>query len=276
MNLSNLSNRIEIAFWIGLVALLRDRRVTRLTVLGLVGTFMLLMLTLTAFSWAFASQPNRLMPHQVATIQGSAHLKRPTNGQKNLLLVAVDDLSGNEPSLQGVWMLIIAPSGRKVTFMPVYPSGAELAGDLVRTFSQPANNIPSEAFLSTLEAQGHWWDNYLVVDQAALAALVDLSGGIDVGDGRMNGQQVAGLLSIAGQDDQTALDFQARLAQGICRRLNLSLPKAGFEAITEILTGEGAPEQTCSDLSQAALQASWSGMLAAGGLECEFPTLIGR
>jgi hypothetical protein len=276
MNLSNISNRIEIAFWVGLVALLRDRRVTRLTLMALVGMLVLVMLTLTAFSWAFASQPNRLMPDQVATIQGAAHLKRPANGQKNLLLILVDDLSGNDPSLQGAWMLINAPSGRKVTFMPVYPTGSEQSGDLERLFNNPADEVPSGAFLGALEAQGHWWDNYLVVDQATLAALVDLSDGIDIGNGRLNGQQVVGLLSIAGQDDQTAQDFQARLAQGICRRLNSTLQNIGFEAITGILTGEGAPDQASSDLSREALQASWSGMQAAGGLECEFPTLIGR
>jgi hypothetical protein len=276
MNWLYISNRIEIAFWVGLVAVLRDRRVTRLTLAALVGLLMLVVLMLTAFSWPFSSQPNRLMPEQVATIQGVAHLKRPANGQKNLLLVVVDDLSGNEPSLQGVWMLIKAPSGRKVTFMPVYPTGSEQSVDLERLFNNPADEIPSGAFLGALEAQGHWWDNYLVVDQAALAALVDLSGSIDLGNGSLNGQQVVGLLSIAGQDDQTAQDFQARLARGICRRLNNTLQNAGFEAITGILTGEGAPDQASSDLSREALQASWSGMQAAGGLECEFPTLIGR
>ena len=276
MNLSNLSNRIEIAFWIGLVALLRNRRVTRLSLLGLVGVLLLVTLTLTGFTWAFTNRSDRLLTHKVTAIQNPAHLIRPDNGQKNLLLIVVDELSGNELSLLGAWMLINAPSGQKVTFMPIYPSGSETAEDLGQAFSQTKGSLSSGAFLRLLEARGLWWDNYLIIDQAGLAALVDLSGGIDIGSIRSNGEQVVGLLSIAGQDDQTAQDFQARLAQGICQRLNTTLKNASILVIIETLTGSAAQGKAHSDLAPEDLQASWSRMQAAGGLSCEFPTLIGR
>lgn len=276
MNLSNLSNRIEIAFWIGVVAFLRDRRVTRFTLLSLVGLLFLAALMLSAFSWAYRDRPARLLPHKVDAIQNTAYLRRPDNGQKNLLLIIVDQLSANEPSLQGVWMLITAPTGRKVTFMPVYPTGTQAGKDLEHAFSQARDGVASGAFLQALENQGLWWDNYLIVDRVTLAALVDLTGGIDIGNGRSTGQQVVGLLSIAREDDQTSLDFQARLAQGICQRLNSMRQNASFETITEILTSSTAQNEAYSDLSSEDLQASWSKMQAAGGLECEFPTLIGR
>lgn len=276
MNISNISDQIEIAFWMGIVSLLRGRRVSRLMTVLLIVLLCLVALLLTAFSWSYVRLPSQQNAPKAAAIHTAAYLGRPDNGQKNLLLIVVDQLEESEPDLLGAWMLIYAPSGLRVTFMPIYPTGSEASLDVAQAFGLEKARDPSAAFKQVLESQGLWWDNYLVVDQAILAALVELSGGIDLGNGHSNGQQVVGLLPIAEQDSQTALELQARIAKGICQRFDNTLQNASPETIIELFVGGALSPSVHSDLTPEQLLASWTRMRGAGGLVCEFPTLIGR
>ena len=45
----------------------------------------------------------------------------------------------------------------------------------MKTGAMPANS------LNEVQAADFWWSNYLVLDQAGLAQLIDLAGGIDLG-----------------------------------------------------------------------------------------------
>jgi hypothetical protein len=281
MNISTISNQIEIAFWMGVVCILRNRRITRPALLALIALLCLLALLLTAFSWAYFDLPARLQIPRAAAIHSPAYLARPDNGQTNLLLVLVDQLSEADISLEGAWMLIYSPDGLRVTFMPVYPAESGAAARLPGAFRLAKDGALPVSFQQALQAQGLWWDNYLVVDHAMLADLVDLSGGIDIGNGFSQGSNVVDLLPIAGQDAQTAQQLQARIARGICQRFDSILTNASPEAIVDLLIGGMPPggippSLALSDLTPAALRQSWSSLRRSGGLDCEFPTLIGR
>lgn len=173
-------------------------------------------------------------------------------------------------------MLIYPPSGLKVTFMPVYPARSAKDKSLVEAFRPSQGGGLPPSFVQALKAQGLWWDHHLVVDHAALARLVDLAGGIEIGNGLSSGQQVVGLLPIAGQDARTALEFQGRIAQGICQRFDAILINASPEAMADLLVKGTPSSPPHSDLDPQALRQSWSGLRRSGGLDCEFPTLIGR
>jgi hypothetical protein len=160
--------------------------------------------------------------------------------------------------------------------MPIYPGGWESARNLDEEFRLSRNNILNESFQRILQEQGLWWDNYLIVDNALIATLIDLTGGIDIGNGRSNGQQVVGLLPIAEQDVLTSMQLQARLALEICQRFDLILQKASPERMVEVLIDNAEHHAASSDLNSTDLQTAWLKMQAAGGLACEFPTLIGR
>jgi hypothetical protein len=276
MNITTISTQIEIAFWMGVACILRNRRIHRPFLIAFIALLCLTALMLTAFSWAYINLPDRLQAPKTAAIHTSAYLSRPENGQNNLLLVLVDDYSLDEISLEGAWMLIYAPSGLRVTFMPVYPSEAAGPGRLESTLRLGKNGHLPASFVNALQAKGFWWDNHLVVDHALLAGLVEMAGGIDIGNGLSNGQQVVDLLPIAGQDAQTALELQARIARGVCQRFDAILHAASPEAIVDLLINGTSPELALSDLSSDMLRLSWSRMRNAGGLDCEFPTLIGR
>lgn len=292
MNLTQFSDQIEIAFWMGVVSLARDPRAYRRTLLALVALLVLLTLLLTGFSWAYLHLPARPLTPRSVSLQSAALLPRPENGQKNLLLVVVDRLQDPEPSLEGAWMLIYAPSGLRVTFMPVYPAASSLSRSLEKEFRLAENQVLADSFQQALRAQGLWWDHYLLVDYATLAALVELSGGIEIGEGlgsgpgsspgdgpgsgRSDGRQVVSLLPIARQNPQTAQELQARIALGICQRFAITLHQASPEAIVELLIDGASLRAARSDLTPADLQASWTSLRNAGGIDCEFPTLIGR
>jgi hypothetical protein len=276
MNITNLSNQIEIAFWMGVVSLLRPRRLNHLASFALLSLLCLVGLFLTAFTFSYKSRVNRLLNQKSAPVRVTHFSGRPDNGQNNLLLILVDQVDALEPALQGVWMLIQDPSGRKVTFMPIYPAEAELGQEVKQAVEmQKVNGLPLE-LEQALQKQGLWWDHYLVIDRETLSRLVELAGGIDLGDGRLNGQQVTDLLPIASPDAQTSLALQARIAHGICQRFGALLQKDNPDAVFELLIDKPTQPSMISDLVHSDLSAFWSRSKKVGEIACEFPTLIGR
>jgi hypothetical protein len=276
MNISNLSNQIEIAFWMGIVSLLRPRRLNHLASFALLALLCLAALLLTAFSFTYKGWAGRLLNSKSAPVRLTHNSGRPDNGQNNLLLILVDQADALEPGLQGVWMLIHDPTGRKVTFMPIYPAEAKLGQEVKQAVEMQRVNGLSTELQQALQKQGLWWDHYLVIDREALARLVQLAGGIDLGEGRLNGQQVTGLLPIANPDAQTSLALQARIAQGICQSFGTMIQKDHPEAIFELLIGKPMQPSVYSDLTHSDLSAFWIRSKKVGDIACEFPTLIGR
>lgn len=276
MNISNLSNQIEIAFWMGIVSLLRPRRYTRYISLAFLILLGLLTVLLIALTFVTRSGATRSLEPGSAAVSLAAQTGRPDNGQMNLLVILVDQLEAAEPGLLGVWMLIHDPTGRMVNFMPIFPAETKFGQEVGQAVGMGKFSGLPPALEQVLSRQGLWWDHYLVVDREILAQLVQLTDGIDLGDGRLNGQQVVGLLPIAGQDAHTAINLQARLAQGICQRIDSMLENEGPDALSGLLVGGLLDQPVNSSLSFVDLVASWNRSKKAGGLACEFPTLIGR
>ena len=275
MKISNLSNQIEIAFWTGVVSLLRPRKFTRLISITSFLLLCLVALLLMAFTFVYKGRATRSLETTSAAVHVTPFLGRPDNGQENLLLILVDQMDATEPSLQGVWMLIHDPSGNKVFFMPIYPAQSKFGQDIKQSVGIEKISGLAPELEQVLHKQGLWWDNYLVIDRGILASVVQLAGGIDLEDGRLNGQQVIGLLPIADQDAQTALDLQARIAQGICQRFDSLMQNESPPALFELLIG-GGTQSVYSDLTHSELLTSWNRLKKAGGMSCYFPTLIGR
>ena len=275
MNISNLSNQIEIAFWTGVVSLLRPRKSTRLITITSFLLLCLVALLLMAFTFFYKGRTSRSLEAKSAAVHMTPFLGRPDNGQENLLLILVDQVDATEPRLQGVWMLIHDPSGNKVYFMPIYPAQSEFGQDVKQSVGMGKISGLAPELEQVLQREGLWWDNFLIIDRETLASLVQLAGGIDLEDGRLDGQQVIGLLPIADQDAQTALDLQARIAQGVCQRFDSMVQNESPQALFELLIG-GGTQSVYSDLTHSELLTSWNRLKKAGGMSCYFPTLIGR
>ena len=105
----------------------------------------------------------------------------PVTVQRNLLVVSVDHLSAAHPQLENIWLVMYFPGKLDLTFLPLYPDPGEKptsqSSPLAASFSLDKAGNPSRAFLRQLEDQV-WWNNFLVIDQTATRALIDLIGGL--------------------------------------------------------------------------------------------------
>lgn len=100
--------------------------------------------------------------------------------QQNLLVVIVDDLATEYPTLQGIWLSARSADSVEVSWMPIYPAPLE-NGDSEYAKPHAAFYLPSGEFaevanLPPLRTQGAWWDEVFLIDEAALAVLQAASG----------------------------------------------------------------------------------------------------
>lgn len=272
MNLAQISRRLEIAFWMALVAALRSQRLGRfLTQAGIWIACGLVLAATSAILPRFAT--SRANVAAVAQPQQGERPMVQVDTQRNLLAILVDDFSAARPQLQGVWLLAQAPYTPQVTFLPVYPLDDLAAVPAQRRLEevfrlQGGDGLPPE-FAQQLRSRGMWWHNYLIVDEAGLANLIDALGGIDQGDDRLSGKQALAQM-LAAQNPASILEAQARLARAICSRSAQKWKAGETSSAARLLDG------VRSDLTSEALLTAWGDALRPGGFACEFPTLYGR
>lgn len=287
MNLAWIANRIEIAFWDVLIALLgkfssRKRRSISATVLAGLAILGLIVLSLVA-----STLPSYLGGHERSSGQSLAIVaddvsQRPRNGQQNILIVLVDHLSdpaykggiafsSMQPALEGVWLVAFVPGRAHLTFFPIYPfsMNGENAhtGELARHFSLEVDGILSGEFQQAIREQGVWWDKYLVLDRSSLAEVIELAGGVDLGYGRLSGAEITALMATVRQDPHVAIGLQAMLAQQVCRAGRYLYQKVDPGIMAGLIL-DGAR----SDLEMDGFIAGWLGLRdIQGGLMCEIP-----
>ncbi|MFM8320396.1 MAG: hypothetical protein ACKOC5_05720 [Chloroflexota bacterium] len=263
------SQRLEIAFWQGWVAVLQSLRSTRWASLLLVVSACSGMLLLMAFSAAYLENG---MPAAAQAAQ--AALPKPQTGQHNLLLVLVDRLEP-APQLGGAWLVVADPEYTRLTFLPLGHTidlqETPVAADLARSFGLTASGELAPAFIAAAEQTGIWWDNYLVVDASSLSALVDLVGGVDLGGGPVSGAAAAASLRRQTGDPAAMLDSQAVLMDGICRQAPGLIERADPQMMAGLLAGYGR-----TDIPAESISSALPALRQLGGLSCQFPTLIGR
>jgi hypothetical protein len=120
------------------------------------------------------------------------------------------------------------------------------------------------------------WDNIIILDQSAVAGVIDTLGGLErLTSPQAEGDVVDGLHSIAilqpaDEDSQAALLSQANLIQQLCRtspqsHINLTRLQALLKTMSNHLITDLDPEQVIADMN--------SMLLYGGGFTCEFPSL---
>jgi len=97
-----------------------------------------------------------------------------SNGQWNLLIIAVDQLASPHPSLTGIWLLITSPEIQKLTLVPMFPpADLELIPadtEWNNIFSLTSEQEPNVEFLEKLNEQV-LWDEYLLIDKGGLVSI---------------------------------------------------------------------------------------------------------
>ena len=190
--------------------------------------------------------------------------------QRNLLLIGVDRLHARHPRLESLWLAMVVPNSPGVTLMPLYPrmvDGVPQPDETLEVaFRLDDRLAPYTGFANVLRARELWWNHFVVLDEIGLAKLIDLAGGIDLGDGRVDGLRAIAELPKAQEDAHGALLSQTALLNGLClSQSQLSNSEKPGEL------PERLSSHMISDLSPAQMSRDWQRIRAAGGRLCKFP-----
>jgi len=280
MKLKDFFRRIEISFWVFAVALMKDKKSTRFTlILLLMGLFFGVIVFFTACR-AYAEMNDdrayRSSPELTDRVGRKEHRpEQEVSKQRNILLVLVDDLAEEIPNLEGVWLVVYLPPDPRLTFLPIFPAfpiqQETLDSSLVKLFGLSQHGKLAPSFLEAIKAKDFWWDENLVFDRVSLAVLIELAGGMDTGQGLVNGTQVIDQLPETWKDPRGAMEHQVLIASGICQNLGTLLTNPDTARLLELLSG-----RTYSQSDFLEHFPGWSYLLEYGGtFSCEFPTLNG-
>jgi hypothetical protein len=278
MNLANISQRLEISFWIVVVTLMKDKRVLRFAPAALISSLCLvmgaLMVVCTGYLHIASRRAKGHEPVDSIPKPRAIAMTDIDNGQHNVLVILADQLNAEPLYLEGVWLVVYLPSTSQLTFLPLYPSslseGAYQDNPLVSLFRLGPGGAPAPVFLKALrEEKNVWWDNFLVLDETALTGMVDALGGIDLGLGCVNGAQAVANLSPKSREPREALVEQATLARGLCFRAPELFWGANPVGRFDLHSGH-----VFSDLAFDGSTLYWPGLgKNVRNLSCEFPTL---
>ena len=201
------------------------------------------------------------------------------NGQRSLLLITVDQLEARQPQLTGIWLVLYVPSDPRLTLLPIYPAlsmkdaGNELS-DAFRLQNKAGHLSPDPQFLDLVRAHVPWWSGYILLDEAAIAEVIDFMVNFEKASKSPDPNhfsQVMSDLSIW-EDPYAALFGQASLYQEMCWGLAwmesgtaLAQIQDRFALKAGHFSTDLIPDQILAELQNLRGQ--------AGSIVCEFPTL---
>jgi len=105
--------------------------------------------------------------------QESLIASNTNNGQKNILVIGVDEFSNTNPNLFGIWMLIYFPENpSKLTFVPIIPDLNDQSHqtdiNLMGSFKLTPDGFPTDSFFDRLHENQIWWHGYVLLDSIAI------------------------------------------------------------------------------------------------------------
>ncbi len=98
----------------------------------------------------------------------------PGDGQTNLVLLRVNDLSADQPQLVSIWIAFLGPADYPgLTVMMLYPNpdAPDQVQSLADAFSLGEDKLPVQTFWQELAAYKFTWDGYLLADSQAITAV---------------------------------------------------------------------------------------------------------
>ena len=195
-----------------------------------------------------------------------------SNGQWNLLIIAVDQLASPRPSLVGIWLLITTPEIQKLTLVPIFPPGeldsSPVDTDWEKTFSMTSEQEPIVEFLDKVSEQV-LWDEYLMIDKGGLVSILEIVTHHVVLSQESEVQLNKNVLPATGANVDLSLEGQVEIWKTICLDLsNITEP----EDFAQLLNQIKPHIHTHIDLEDFS-QNSYFEDESQFQLGCEFPTL---
>lgn len=197
--------------------------------------------------------------------------------QRNLLVIGVDDIDSEAPSLRSVWLIIFMPNTPHFMLLPIYPnwslsetSQPNTNDTLPVAFQLDKRKIPRDSFFKALETNDIWWHDYLLLDETALLEISNFIGRKD-DDNSTNNVDVFKNVPNPDDDPLGSLLGQAEFVQSLCQQTtylsNVTAPQY-LKLLTKV---EG---HIRSDLDFETTIIDWQQLLKQGrNISCEFPSL---
>jgi len=101
--------------------------------------------------------------------ENQAGIEALPSGQRNILVIGVDDLQADEPALESLWLILYYPPAPGINLAPLFP--ARLQNDpetglaLDEAFALDENGTPVPAFFESIQRRDLWWNNYMLIDR---------------------------------------------------------------------------------------------------------------
>lgn len=228
-----------------------------------------------------ASQEKQVPPIQTSVTvpapAGQIEQLPPTepgdNSQINLLVVQVDNLELSRPNPVSMWLVIYHQQvSERLTMIPVYWQMGENATQIAirEAFQLDDAHHLGKGFLDLfLDAYDTSLNGYILVDTASIGRVVNLLGGITLGESTYSGEQLAGVLDAHIVEQRHTLDSQVTTIRSICRQFS-HIPRTENpgEIIRSLL--DGLVIHAIDSQQTAALYQKLS---ESAPLNCDFPTL---
>ncbi len=206
--------------------------------------------------------------------QVSATSTAAPNGQQNFLIIGVDDLKAKSPRLESIWMLLYIPPTPQFTLIPLYPSpyagGEELQNYIESTFALESDLKPNPAFLVAVQSVNIWWNNYILLDETAMAKVINTASADNAINDPEFGSRTIATLPLAWDDPEAAVLAQAELLNGLCHDFARNFSGKNLEISSKTLSNH-----VSSDLSVAQLTTMLQHMTTnkSERFRCQFPTI---
>jgi len=196
------------------------------------------------------------------------------NDQQNFLIIGVDDLEAESPRLESVWMLLYIPPTPQFTLIPLYPSayagGEETQDYMESTFALGNDLKPNPAFLVAVQSVNTWWNNYIILDETAMANVINTASADNAINNPDFGSRTIAMLPLAWEDPKAAVLAQAELLNGLCHDFARNFSGKNLDISSKTLSNH-----VRSDLNAAQLTAMLQQMTInkSERFRCQFPTI---
>jgi hypothetical protein len=261
---------LELSFWKISIALLGSKKAMSMVIIFSCCLIIFLLVFASFLTYNLITASRFSVP--VVHSQHIHSSQVAESAQINTLIILADQLDQGEPQLRGVWLAVFQVSKSQLIFLPVYPSLSHVEGietkSLAEYFHVDVNGIPTKEFFNNIGQNNLWWDHVLVLDSHALDILMEMTDGLNLGNGKLTGSSALSEFTLGQVDPQAAQITQAILLRGLCQEANTIIqtvfPSEEFYANSN---------HWYSDFNPINLGANLNEDNHLRGLSCEVPVL---
>jgi len=284
VTIKQISTKIELTFWHHFINLLTDYSFFQEAVKwGYHNYLYPKKRNLPNLNWRFTGTAAGLTIIVVATItllisnssnrisqQSFSQINIPANGQRNILLIGVDDLNKEKPVLMGLWLLMYFPENPNLTFAPVNPvvwRQAQTSTSQTNEINLVARNGSLDKYFSNqLHQDDIWWHGYILLDSTAVKEAVQFSNKLNDLE-TINSFYPVDDPYLFDDSDLTGIAHQTDLLNHFCRQTNNFTADTDFSEILALI-----PTHIRTNLSLISIIQDWKSLISQeNNLVCEFP-----